>query len=652
MRRVLRLLGLLLLALGVVAWVVQVEYRHRSIQLGSSVPAIPALAVLLFLTTVIRRWHRRDKLGGLASGSGGADSAVANRGPTQWSVVVYLTLLMAAAVPSTPSLVYLFGQMTAAQAQADRPGMQAVLDRLPRWLTPPAGPAIDQFYRGTQTGAIPWEVWVMPLLAWAVFLLTLMLTLAAALTLFRRSWMDHERLAYPMVQIPLRIVSGEGRGRAAAVLFWMGFGMTAFLDGLNMLQAFQPSVPALGPGYDVGLFFPDRPWSALSPMWVSYRPEIFGLAYLMPRDVLLTAWLSYVLLRLSTVARVAAGAQIASTPYDYQELGMGAFLALFGVLVLRAWPRLKESFRGVFRREGDDAQEAMPVPVAWLLVVGGPLVLVGFLTLAGLPLWVASLHLFLVLAVAIVYARIRCETGTPSIYLFPFWQQQSLLTNVFGAQPLAGSGGRGLVGMALFGGLSRGVFPELSAYAAEGMSLASQTGVPQRRAMKAFVTGATLGLIGGGLLYLSVCYQKGADNIGGGYQLGLMRQSYQQVAGYLGSSAATLPQPRPELVFETMLGAVIALTLNAVRQRVLWFPLHPVGFAMTSAYGYHLWFPFFTAWLLKGLILRFGGHQAYARFIPFFLGIAMGRYLFTGIVWGLLGITGHPATHSYQIHFS
>lgn len=644
-------LGLLLLSFAVIAWVVQVEYRHASIQIGSSVPAIPALAVLLLLI-MLARFGRRRGVGSSRTARTEADARDGMEGLRRGSVVAYLALVIAAAVPSTPSMVYLFGQMTAAQAQADRPGMRAVLDRLPKWLTPPAGRAIDQFYRGTQTGAIPWNVWLTPLLAWGIFLLTLMMTLAAALALFRRSWMEHERLAYPMVQIPLRIVSGEGAGRGATALFWLGFGATAVLDGLNMWHAFQPSVPALGAGYDVGLFFPDRPWSALSPMWVSYRPEIFGLAYLMPGDVLLTAWLSYVLLRLSTVARAAAGSQIASTPYDYQELGMGAFLALFVVLVLRAWPRLKASFWSMFQGGCDDRHEAMSTPVAWLLVLGGPVVLISFLVLAGFPLWVASFHLFLLLAVAIVYARIRCETGTPSVYLFPFWQQQSLLTNLFGVQPLTGAGGRGLVGMALFGGLSRGVYPELSAYAAEGMSLAAQTGAPQRRAMKAFVTGAALGLICGGLLYLSVCYQRGADNIGGGYQLGLMRQSYQQVAGHLGSSAASLPPPRPELVFETMLGAVIALGLNGLRQRVLWFPLHPVGFAMTSAYGYHLWFPFLTAWILKSLILRFGGHQAFARFIPCFLGIAMGRYLFTGIVWGLLGLTGHPATHTYHIHFS
>lgn len=633
MRTIAVVLVTALLCVLVAAWVVQAEYRHASIQIGSSVPAIPALAVLLGLLFLARMVRRQR------SGAG-------------WASAIYLALVLAAAIPSTPSLVYLFGQITAAQSQVDRPGMEQVTALIPAWAAPPPGETIRTFYQGTRSGTVPWSEWAVPLTVWGLCLMVLMATLAAALSLFRRSWMEHERLAYPMVQVPLRLVQGFGRQRGGAALFWAGFGATALLDGLNMLRAFSPTVPALGAGYDVGQWFPSKPWSSFSPMWVSYRPEIFGLAYLMPRDVLLTAWLSYVALRLSTVARTALGSQIASTPYDYQEMGMGAFLCLFVILVLRAWPELRRSFGAAFRGGLSDAGEPMSYRLAWTMVIAGSITLTGFFRALGMPWWVASLHLALLLAVALVYARIRCETGTPSVYLFPFWQQQSLLSNFFGAQALAGSGGRGFVGLALVGGLSRGVYPELAAYAAEGMALAPQAGLSQRSAMRRFLFGAAAGLVAGAALYMIVCYAMGADNIGGGYQLGVMRRQYETVAGRIAGGAGALPDARPDLILETAIGGFLALSMNWARQRALWFPLHPVGFAMTSAYGYHLWFPFFTAWLAKGLILRFGGHAAFARFVPFFLGVAMGRYLFTGIVWGLLGMTGHPAVQSYHIHFS
>jgi hypothetical protein len=102
---------------------------------------------------------------------------------------------------------------------------------------------------------------------------------------------------------------------------------------------------------------------------------------------------------------------------------------------------------------------------------------------------------------------------------------------------------------------------------------------------------------------------------------------------------------------QTFIGGGIALALNLLRQRLFWFPFHPMGFAMASAYGFHLWAPFLVVWVLKTLILRLGGHAGYRRLVPLFLGIALGRYLFAGIVWGVFGFFGHPATATYVIQF-
>jgi hypothetical protein len=133
----------------------------------------------------------------------------------------------------------------------------------------------------------------------------------------------------------------------------------------------------------------------------------------------------------------------------------------------------------------------------------------------------------------------------------------------------------------------------------------------------------------------------------GGYRIYLARQNYEQALRVLTSPV----DPKPDLIFQTGLGSGIAVLFALLRQRLLWFPLHPMGFAMASAYGYHLWGPFLAVWLLKVLVLRFGGHTTYRRLVPFFLGIALGRYLFAGIVWGILGLLGSPVTESYPLHF-
>jgi hypothetical protein len=238
------------------------------------------------------------------------------------------------------------------------------------------------------------------------------------------------------------------------------------------------------------------------------------------------------------------------------------------------------------------------------------------------------------------------------IYLFPFWQQQNLLTNFFGSQAIAGGSERALAVFSSLGGLSRGFYPEVCAYGAEGMSLAAHARFPQRRVTQAVIGGVFLGLVLGGYLYLTAYYRDGANLLDGGggrggYRIFLATQQYNALFQMLNSPA----QPKPDLVWQTFLGGAIVLALNFLRQRLFWFPFHPMGFAMASAYGYHLWAPFLLAWFLKTLILRLSGQSGYRRLVPLFLGFALGRYLFAGIVWGLLGLTGHPATTTYRIHF-
>ena len=52
----------------------------------------------------------------------------------------------------------------------------------------------------------------------------------------------------------------------------------------------------------------------------------------------------------------------------------------------------------------------------------------------------------------------------------------------------------------------------------------------------------------------------------------------------------------------------MASLLVFLRQRWVGFPLHPLGYAMTCSYGDLIWFPFLLVWLLKSLVLRYGGH--------------------------------------------
>ena len=79
-------------------------------------------------------------------------------------------------------------------------------------------------------------------------------------------------------------------------------------------------------------------------------------------------------------------------------------------------------------------------------------------------------------------------------------------------------------------------------------------------------------------------------------------------------------------------GGAMMMLLTWARQRLLWWPLHPIGFPVGANYLMnHIWFSVFLAWALKSLILRFGGAPLYRRSQAFFLGLIAGEVLCNGL---------------------
>jgi hypothetical protein len=87
-------------------------------------------------------------------------------------------------------------------------------------------------------------------------------------------------------------------------------------------------------------------------------------------------------------------------------------------------------------------------------------------------------------------------------------------------------------------------------------------------------------------------------------------------------------------------GLVGVLGLLVLRATFHW-GLHPIGFLGSSVHALHmLWFSIFWGWLLKSIILRYGGMKGYTIFLPLFLGLIVGDVL-NAIVWISIGyLTG------------
>jgi branched-subunit amino acid transport protein len=82
----------------------------------------------------------------------------------------------------------------------------------------------------------------------------------------------------------------------------------------------------------------------------------------------------------------------------------------------------------------------------------------------------------------------------------------------------------------------------------------------------------------------------------------------------------------------TALGAVLMGLLTYIRYHFVWWPIHPLGFA-TGTFNIMnwVWFSIFTAWVLKIVILKYGGSAGYVKTRPFFLGLILGQVVVAGL---------------------
>ncbi len=86
------------------------------------------------------------------------------------------------------------------------------------------------------------------------------------------------------------------------------------------------------------------------------------------------------------------------------------------------------------------------------------------------------------------------------------------------------------------------------------------------------------------------------------------------------------------------------------RQRLSWWPVHPIGFPIgANSMMNHVWFSVFLAWMIKKIVLRYGGAALYQRSQAFFLGLIAGQVLCNGIWLVIDYFTGQVGNSIYWV---
>ena len=548
-------------------------------------------------------------------------------------LVVFSMLLMVPAVSTVglTLLPHLVGFVYYA-TQENRWGSR-VVPLLPEGLVIQDAGVAKGFFEGVRGGGeIPYGAWVGPLCAWAVLLGTLYFTLISLLVILRKRWIEQERLPFPLAQLPLSLAGVGERPLLKDGVFWFGFVIPALVGGSAIVNRFLPFLPA------IHLYYYTRFYRDSIGLLIYAHFLVLGVSYLVSLDILSSILLFTLISYAQIYLILASGSAILSNPphdpyahytHLHQE-ALGALVVLVGVGLYEGRHHLRDVFRKAFGSapEVDDGDELLSYRTAVVGALTGIAFLCTWLWMTGVSAWVAPVFVGVMLVTFLGVTRILAETGV--VMEAPLSPIQALL-NSAGAQALGRSTAAG------FFLAQPWCFPS-GQHVSGSVSTVLKLSHRPRLRTRSVLFALTLALLAGGVTsawaLLHYVYTLGASGFAySGLVIGSLNSKLITFGGIMGEPSAG----QPIRLLWSGVGAAAMGVLILARQRLFWWPLHPVGFAIGTVCP-SWWVNVLVAWLIKRNVLKYGGASLYGRTRPFFLGLIVGQSVITsvGSVVGML----------------
>ena len=622
------------------------EFVLLGTQIGAFAPPAGALLILFVLCGVVNPVWRALQRGRAGAGLSRREL-----------IGVYIVMLAVAALPSCQFAGWLATVTTGAFYFANPANhWQDYWRYIPEWWGPRApehAEAIRLFYEGPREGQpIPWGPWLRPLLAFGPMALALYGAFLACSVLLGKHWIDNERLAFPLVQLPLDLTEAGSAGRAPRMsvgmlwpgLFrskvtWAGALIPAFFHTLNGLHGYFPRVPEVPlRGINVGQTLVMKPWVAAQPVTVDIYFCLIGFSFLCSQDVPVSIWVFWIVAKLEAVLGCALGWNTGPPQRGLRSVDFPVVVAqqvggTLALLALMLWAA-RSHLRGLWVRVRSGRPEGALERVA-LIALGCCLVgLCCWSVAGGMQAWMAPLLWLLTLAFMLFVHRMMAEGGVNLL-----WAAQSgpnyLIYALDGGRYLGPRAWAQLVMLPYFIWHFKGAVGPQSF---EGLKLAREVGLRPGRLLLSMVGGMVLTAV---LSYLATIWL--VMRHGGGLALDLYRFEHvgirpmQELGDVLGT-----PQGLqwPKLAgFAASAGATWGLSW--MRWHHGWWRLHPMGYVLSNVFvSWYLWSSVFVGTVINWLIRRYAGVKGYHASRPFFLGLILGDFLMLGVWTVVNALTG------------
>ena len=556
-------------------------------------------------------------------------------------LTIFVMMTVATAIPTRGVIGMLLPMITGAFYYATPENQWAELlhPHLSTWMLVVDREAVNTFYEGLGRGAqIPWHAWFLPLASWFLFYAAFYLTLISLMSILRRQWVDNERLAYPLAQVPLAMIEGKP-GQLLKPFFrnylmWIGLAVPFVIGSFEALHHYFPAMPSPSLQTRVSLLRDSL------TLRIGVNFLMLGFAYLIGTQLSFSLWVFYLLHTLQDGLLHSLHLHHTDDLGEWSTAGMGhqmmgAFVVFVGYGLWTARAHLLNVWRKTLR-PGEETGELASYRFCVLGLIGGATTMTMWLWQSGIPLWIAALVVFVALCILVALARIVAEAGTPTIT--PGIVPGGFTVSAVGVPAL---GAKGLVALGYTFVWIGDMLVFMTAPLANGMRLGSELRGNRHRLLWGMATAMLISLVVSTWYTLHLAYTHGAVNLHSQYFSGFADNP---------STFATqklLHPTGPDSVgwLWTGGGALLMGGLILARNYWAWWPLHPIGFAASMGWVMdQIWFSIFLAWLFKALALRFGGAALYRKTVPFFLGVALGQIVVGGcwlLVDALTGTVGN-----------
>ncbi len=500
--------------------------------------------------------------------------------------------------------------------------------------------SLDRFL----VGDIPWLQWWRPLSRWGLLIGVTYLVLLCLNVLVFRQWAHHEKLTFPLADLPESIagLNDPSPGRIPRLFtdgaFWTGLAISASVLSWNLLCSLD-LIPGLTP---LNLDIVWRPYIEQTPLQAllpSTRSTIFftmiGLSFLAPPRISFSLWFFHVIFLLQLLALVWMGHGVNSDSFPSEwwftmnfrtAQGGGAILVFSAVVLYKCRQYLFCCFHARAIRDLEP-DERIELRAASALFLSGTVLLITLLSWglgAGVP--ASTYYVLVALMISVGLVRAVAEGG---ILAFQAWANPFHFIRTLVGFDKSWTSPALFTPLMIYHSI---MFLDVKTFIAPAMANAlkirSDLRLSRARFHAAIAVAIAVAAVVAVTTELVMAYSTGANELGDWFYNQFPKVS---TYGFIAQTATAPPAASAADRLWIVAGAALMGTLLILRQFLFWLP-HPIGLIMfVSPLMTAYWFSILVGWLAKSTISRYGSRDLYARARLFFIGLIVGELILVAL---------------------